>query len=72
MDLRDDSTNTTISITPTAQKVGNYIELSNVFNLKEGRFYDLKVIDTNTANIIYKDIQSIKTNTSQRAVITIL
>jgi len=55
MELRDDSTNTTVSITPTAQKVGNYIELSNVFNLKEGRFYDLKVIDTNTQNIIYKD-----------------
>ena len=55
MDLRDDSTNTTVSITPTAQKVGNYIELSNVFDWKEGRFYDVKVIDTNTQNIIYKD-----------------
>ena len=55
MHLRDDSTNTTVSITPTAQKVGNYIELSNVFNLKEGRFYDLKVIQTSTQKIIYRD-----------------
>jgi hypothetical protein len=55
MDLRDDSTNTTVSITPTATKVGNYIQLSNVFDLKEGRFYDLKVIETSTQNIIYRD-----------------
>jgi hypothetical protein len=55
MDLRDDSTNTTVSITPTATKVGNYIELSSVFDLKEGRFYDLKVIQTSTQKIIYRD-----------------
>jgi hypothetical protein len=55
MDLRDDSTNTTVSITPTATKVGNYIQLSNVFDLKEVRFYDLKVIETSTQNIIYRD-----------------
>ena len=55
MDLRDDSTNTIVSITPTAQKVGNYIELSNVFDLKEGRFYDLKVIETSSSDIIYRD-----------------
>ena len=55
MDLRDDSTNTSVSITPTATKVGNYIELSSVFDLKEGRFYDLKVIQTSTQKIIYRD-----------------
>ena len=53
MDLRDDSTNTSVSITPTATKVGNYIELSSVFDLKEGRFYDLTLLDG--TEVIYKD-----------------
>jgi len=53
--LRDDSSNEIVSITPTLSIVKGYLEITNVFDLKEGRFYDLKVIDTNTQNIIYKD-----------------
>ena len=55
MELKDDSTNTIISLIPNAVKVGNYIELSTIFNLKEGRFYDLKLIDLISLKIIYKD-----------------
>jgi len=57
--LRDDSTNTTVTILPTAQKVGNYIELTNVYDLKEGHFYDLKIYNGQGAvtesDIIYRD-----------------
>lgn len=57
--LRDDSTNTSITIIPSAFKVGNYIELSNVYDLKEGRFYDLKIYNGQGAvtesDIIYRD-----------------
>ena len=42
--LRDDSTNDEVSIIlPTATINKNYLELSAIFNLKEGRFYDVKV-----------------------------
>lgn len=42
--LRDDSTNDEVSIVlPSANIVGDYLEVSNVFNLKEGHFYDLKI-----------------------------
>lgn len=44
MVLRDDSTNDEVSfVLPTAVINKNYLELSAIFNLKEGRFYDLKV-----------------------------
>ena len=56
MYLRDDSTNLTTTITPNVQNVGNYMEISNTFNfLKEGRFYDLKIVDIQTQKIIYRD-----------------
>ena len=57
--LRDDSTNETVTILPTAIKSGNYIELSNVYELKEGRFYDLKIFNgqgiVTDLDIIYRD-----------------
>ena len=57
--LRDDSTNTTVTILPTAVKNKNYIELTNVYDLKEGRFYDLKVYNgqgvVTDLDIIYRD-----------------
>ena len=59
MKLRDDSTNQTVTILPTATKVGNYIDLQNVFDLKEGHFYDLKIYNGQGAvtelDIIYRD-----------------
>lgn len=55
--LRDDSSNTSVDILVTGSKVGNYLELSTVFDLKEGRFYDLKVYNGAIAeeDIIYRD-----------------
>ena len=57
--LRDDSTNTTASILATGTKVKNYLEVSTVFDLKEGRFYDLKIYNGQGAvtelDIIYRD-----------------
>ena len=42
--LRDDSTNDEVSyILPNATINKNYLDLSAIFNLKEGRFYDVKV-----------------------------
>ena len=57
--LRDDSSNTTTTILPTASVVGNYLQLSSVFDLKEGRFYDLKIYNgqgsVTELDIIYRD-----------------
>ena len=53
--LRDDSSNTEITLTPVSVVNKNYIELTSVFDLKEARFYDLKVIDNYSSNIIYRD-----------------
>ena len=53
--LRDDSTNDEVSITPTSTINKNHLELSSIFDLKEGRFYDLKVIQTSSQKIIYRD-----------------
>ena len=55
MELRDDSTNETVSLNPIASAIGNYIELSSIFDLKEGRFYDLKIIAVSDSQVIYKD-----------------
>ena len=40
--LRDDSSNNVNTLLITGVKSGNYIQLSSIFDLKEGRFYDLK------------------------------
>ena len=57
--LRDDSTNDTKTILINGTKVGNYIQLSSVFELNEGRFYDLKIFNgqgvVTDSDIIYRD-----------------
>jgi hypothetical protein len=57
--LRDDSTNNVNTLLVTGVNTGNYIQLSSVFNLIEGRFYDLKVYNgqgvVTAADIIYRD-----------------
>tara|TARA_R110000787_G_scaffold280345_1_gene391035 strand:+ start:104 stop:466 length:363 start_codon:yes stop_codon:yes gene_type:complete len=57
--LRDDSSNNVKTILLTGVKNGNYIKLTSVFELVEGRFYDLKVyngqVALSAANIIYRD-----------------
>ena len=46
MILRDDSTNDKVTINlPTAELNKNYLKLTSVFNLKEGRFYDLSIYE---------------------------
>ena len=39
--FRDDTTNETIVYTPTIVKVGDYLEVTGIFNLVEGHFYDI-------------------------------
>ena len=44
MSLRDDSTNKLEFLYPTnVIKNGNYLDITETFELKEGRFYDLKI-----------------------------
>ena len=53
LNLRDDSTNTSVSYSVTPTTSGDYMVLSQAFALKEGRYYDLEVKE-GTA-VIYKD-----------------
>ena len=57
--LRDDSSNLTNTILLTGVVSGNYLKLTSVFELKEGRFYDLTIYNgqgaVTNSNIIYKD-----------------
>lgn len=63
--LRDDSTNSeTYLELPTTIVNGNYLDITEVFTLSEGRFYDLSVYkvelgyvlaDLTELDIIYKD-----------------
>jgi hypothetical protein len=57
--LRDDSTNDVNTLLITGVKDSNYIKLTSVFDLKEGRFYDLKIYNGQGAvtesDIIYRD-----------------
>lgn len=58
MSLRDDSTNEIALITPTAVINGNYIDVTSIFTLVEGRYYDLKIflgVGYADADIIYRD-----------------
>ena len=41
--LRDDSTGTSVLLYPAAVITGNYVDLTTVFDLVEGRYYDIKV-----------------------------
>ena len=51
--LRDDSTNVITTQTLSAITEKGYLVVSYAFNLKEGRFYDLTILDG--SNIIYLD-----------------
>ena len=57
--LRDDSTNNTVTFSLVGIRFKNYIQITTVFDLKEGHFYDLKVYDAQgeivDSNIIYRD-----------------
>ena len=54
--LRDDSSNDTVSfVFPKASIVKGYLELTNVFDLKEGRFYDLKIYEIRGDYKTFKD-----------------
>ena len=57
--LRDDSTNEEITILPSATISRNYVELTSVFTLLEGHFYDLKIYNGQGSidefDIIYRD-----------------
>ena len=57
--LRDDSSNAINTILLTGVKNSNYIKLTSVFSLVEGRFYDLKVYNGQgsvaESDIIYRD-----------------
>jgi hypothetical protein len=58
--VRDDSLNEEFSFTVTPSVDGNYLSISNEYTssgnsiLKEGRTYDIELLDT-SSNIIYKD-----------------
>jgi hypothetical protein len=60
LNVRDDSLNDEFSFTVTPTIDGNYLSISNAYTssgnsiLKEGRTYDLELLDT-SSNIIYKD-----------------
>lgn len=77
--LRDDSTNNeTYLELPTTIVNGNYLDITEVFTLSEGRFYDLSVYkvelgyvleDLTELDVIYKDkifctAQSVDQNTN--------
>lgn len=51
--LRDDSTNVVLTSSETLTKVGEYLTISKVFSLVEGRYYDLKVVSNGVD--IYRD-----------------
>jgi len=42
--IRDDSTNDVLTSSETLTKVGEYLTISKVFSLVEGRYYDFKVV----------------------------
>lgn len=51
--LRDDSTNIVLTSSEALNKVGEYLTISKVFSLVEGRYYDLKVVSNGVD--IYRD-----------------
>ena len=57
--LRDDSSNQEVTILPSAIINKNYVELTSIFTLVEGRFYDLKIYNgqgsVTELDIIYRD-----------------
>tara|TARA_R110002126_G_scaffold44960_2_gene127778 strand:- start:899 stop:1261 length:363 start_codon:yes stop_codon:yes gene_type:complete len=57
--LRDDSSNVLTTTLFSAVRSGNYLNMSGVFTLKEGGFYDLKIYNGQGAitesDLIYRD-----------------
>ncbi len=53
MKLRDDTANTEVSYSVSASTDKNYLQISQALSLKEGRYYDLTILDG--SNVIYKD-----------------
>lgn len=51
--LRDDSSNAEVSYSVSTTTDKNYLEITQAFALKEGRFYDLTLLDG--TDVIYKD-----------------
>lgn len=51
--LRDDSTNVETTEAVTLGTSGEYASLSHIFDLKEGRYYDLRIVSE--GNVIYRD-----------------
>lgn len=43
--LRDDQTNEVVEYNPTMIKVNDFIKVTGVFNLREGHFYDMSLIN---------------------------
>ena len=43
--LRDDQTNEVVEYTPTMVKHNDFIKVTGVFNLREGHFYDMSLIN---------------------------
>lgn len=43
--FRDDQTNEVVEYTPTMVKVNDFIKVTGVFNLREGHFYDMSLIN---------------------------
>lgn len=52
--ITDDSTDVTTSYSVTPSTNRNYLEIANSYNLKEGRFYNLKLENT-SGDVIYRD-----------------
>ena len=50
--LRDDSTNDVLTSSETLTKVGEYLTISKVFSLVEGRYYDFSILVS--GNTIFK------------------
>lgn len=56
MRLRDDSTNDEVYlILPSSVIIKDYLEITNVFTLKEGHFYDLKIYEIRGDYGTFKD-----------------
>lgn len=51
--LKDDSTNTETSYSSATTTDKNYLVITDTFTLKEGRIYDMQVLDG--TDVIYKD-----------------
>jgi hypothetical protein len=65
VNFRDDQTNEVVAYTPTIEKVNDYIKITGVFNLIEGRFYDV-TIDNKTIEKVFCTNQPINQNSNEQ------